>query len=80
VSRAKPFDGVHKAAGVRASGLPEELKETSCWVTVQELSAGVQLLIPDFKSPVMTIAEARSLAAQIMETARRHEIRKGLKP
>jgi hypothetical protein len=68
-----PFDGVYKMSGVYASAGTSEDK---VWITIREFGNGIQVLTPDFKAPVMTIAEARSLAAQIMELARRHEVRK----
>lgn len=72
-----PFDGVIKMGGVWASAGAKESKGV-CWITVKDCSEGVRITIPDYHAPIMTVAEARSLAAQIMEVARRHEIRKGL--
>lgn len=63
---------VFKAGGVWASAANKEHK---VWVHIRELPEGVQILVPDFKAPIMTVAEARSFAAQIMEAARRHEVR-----
>ena len=68
-----PFDGVFKMVGVWASGC------NSAWVQVQELDEGICIRAPSNSSgkfPSLTVPEARSLAAQIMEAARRHEIRK----
>lgn len=65
---------VFKMGGVWASA---SNKENKAWVQIRELSEGVQILVPDFKTPVMTVAEARSFAAQLMEAARRHEVRNG---
>lgn len=72
-----PFDGVFKMSGVWASAGSEAAKST-CWVTLREVGEGIHLSVPDYRIAMMTVREARSLAAQIMEAARRHEIRRGL--
>lgn len=72
------FDGVFKMGGVCATAGTTEDK-TKCWIRVAEINDGIKLTIPGYHTPVMTVAEARSLAAQIMEQARRHEVRKTAK-
>lgn len=79
MTAAVPFDGVFKMGGVLATA-GTEVEKTSCWIRVSETGRGVRVLIPDYYVPLMTVAEARSLAAQILECARRHEVRQALKP
>ena len=52
--------------------------EYEAWISVREVDHGVVVrssVDSNGHLPAMTVAEARSLAAQIMEAARRHEIR-----
>ncbi len=67
------FDGVFKMSGVWASVKCGE--KSCCWIQIKEQDEGICLSVPDYYAPVMTVAAARSLAAQIMEAARRHEVR-----
>lgn len=45
------------------------------WVSVKERLRGAEIKYPLVQAPTLTVAQARSLAAQIMEAARRNEVR-----
>lgn len=72
MTKKVPFDGVYKMGGVYAGASAA----TRGWITVREMESGVAVVI-GLMTRVMTPAAVRSFAAQIMEAARRHEIREG---
>lgn len=75
MSNDRPFDGVFKMGGVWASAGKDATKRGH--IQVVEVGDGIQLSVPDYHAPIMNVAEARSLAGQLLELARRHEVRKG---